>query len=88
MLMVGQNVLIKRPDPVQGLLGFRDHILGCSGRIVGGTVSDGWLVEFKHPISHRVVVAEFLASMLQEFDPAYDEIRYRVFVNGWVCQHR
>jgi hypothetical protein len=82
----GKTVIIKRPDPVHGMLGFKENILGVMGRVLSASfeMPDGYLVEFKHPLSHRVVSAVLTGKMLEAFDAQYDEIKYTT--KAWKVQ--
>lgn len=83
----GTHVVIRRRSKVHGLAGFGPHIIGVAGVVEGDHLADQdfAIVRFKHPISHREKSAGIPWDMLVEFEPQYDEIRWRL-LNDWGVQ--
>ncbi len=82
----GQHVLIRRPDPEHGWFGFQEaNIKDVAGVVKGiavGETEGSYLVEFKHRLSHREMTRPIMGTMLEAFDPSYDEIKYRSMMEG------
>lgn len=78
--------MIRRRSEIHGLSGFGPHILGVAGVIEGQHLNpDFAIVKFKHPVSHRELSAGIAWDMLEEFEPDYDEIRWRL-LHPWGVQ--
>jgi hypothetical protein len=67
-IATGDRVRVVRRHPIHDLCGFQAHMLGVEGIVQGVALTTwgepAWLVEFRHPISRRLVTAPILAHCL------------------------